>query len=116
MRFPLYGGIQGIMVGAGLGAMIANWLIGISTEAAFPFFPFIARGLLNYFVPSGGGHWGAMGPVNIPAAVELGASIPKTAMAISCGDQRTNMIRPFRALPLPGIAKPGAKDIMAIRS
>ncbi|MDR2076155.1 MAG: short-chain fatty acid transporter [Desulfovibrio sp.] len=112
VQFPLYGGIQGIMVGTGLGAMITNWFIGISTEVTFPFFTFIASGLLNFFVPSGGGHWVVMGPVNIPAAVELGASIPKTAMAISYGDQWTNMIQPFWALPLLGIAKLGAKDIM----
>ena len=100
------------MVGTGLGAMITGWFVNISTEVTFPFFTFIASGLLNFFVPSGGGHWVVMGPVNIPAAVELGASIPKTAMAIAYGDQWTNMIQPFWALPLLGIAKLGARDIM----
>jgi short-chain fatty acids transporter len=33
-------------------------------------------------------------------------------MSIAYGDQWTNMIQPFWALPLLGIAKLGAKDIM----
>ena len=33
-------------------------------------------------------------------------------MAIACGDQWTNMIQPFWALPALGIAKLSARDIM----
>lgn len=112
VQFPLYGGIQGIMVTTGLGAMITNWFVHISSDFSFPFFTFVASGFLNFFVPSGGGHYVVMGPVNFPAAVELGASVSKVAMAISYGDQWTNMVQPFWALPLLGIAKLGAKDIM----
>jgi short-chain fatty acids transporter len=112
VQFPLYGGIQGIMVGTGLGAIIANWFISVSTATTFPFFTFIASGVLNFFVPSGGGHWVVMGPVNIPAALEIGASVSKVAMASSYGDQWTNMVQPFWALPLLAIAKLGARDIM----
>jgi short-chain fatty acids transporter len=112
VQFPLYGGIQGIMLGTGLGAIIADWFISFSTATTFPFFTFLASGVLNLFVPSGGGHWVVMGPVNIPAALEIGAPVAKVAMAISYGDQWTNMVQPFWALPLLGIAKLGAKDIM----
>jgi short-chain fatty acids transporter len=48
----------------------------------------------------------------MPAAIELGVSTAKTAMAIAWGDAWTNMIQPFWALPLLGIAKLGARDIM----
>ncbi|MDR0826729.1 MAG: TIGR00366 family protein [Desulfovibrio sp.] len=112
VQFPLYGGIQGIMLGTGLGAMITNWFISFSTDATFPFFTYIASGVLNFFVPSGGGHWVVMGPVIIPAAVTIGAPVAKVAMAIAYGDQWTNMVQPFWALPLLGIAKLGPRDIM----
>jgi short-chain fatty acids transporter len=112
VQFPLYGGIQGIMVGTGLGVMIVNVFVSLATEYTFPFFVYIASGILNFFVPSGGGHWVVMGQICMDAAVKLGASPAKVAMAISYGDQWTNMVQPFWALPLLGIARLGPKDIM----
>jgi len=112
VQFPLYGGIQGIMISSGLAGIIATWFMSFSTEFTFPLFTFIAGGIINVFVPSGGGQWIVQGPINIPAAVELGVSPAKVAMSIAYGDMWTNMIQPFWALPLLGIAKLGAKDIM----
>ncbi|CAK7070955.1 MAG: Putative short-chain fatty acid transporter [Desulfovibrio sp.] len=112
VQFPLYAGIQGIMIGTGLAAIIAKWFVSISTPVTFPLFTFIAGGVINFFVPSGGGQWVVQGPINIPAGLELGVDPAKVAMSIAYGDQWTNMIQPFWALPLLGIAKLGARDIM----
>lgn len=112
LQFPLYGGIQGIMVSSGLAAIIANWFISFSTAYTFPLFTFIAGGVINFFVPSGGGQWIVQGPINIPAGAALGVEPAKVAMGIAYGDQWTNMIQPFWALPLLGIAKLGVRDIM----
>jgi short-chain fatty acids transporter len=112
VQFPLYGGIQGILIATGLAGIIANWFISISNQVTFPLLTFIAGGVINFFVPSGGGQWVVQGPINIPAGIELGVSSAKVAMSIAYGDQWTNMIQPFWALPLLGIAKLGAKDIM----
>ncbi|EGO62628.1 short-chain fatty acid transporter [Acetonema longum] len=112
LQFPLYGGIQGIMVSSGLAAIIAKWFISFSTVHTFPLFTFIAGGVINFFVPSGGGQWIVQGPINIPAGLALGVEPAKVAMGISYGDQWTNMIQPFWALPLLGIAKLGVRDIM----
>ena len=73
---------------------------------------FIAGGVINFFVPSGGGQWIVQGPINIPAGLALGVDPAKVAMSISYGDQWTNMIQPFWALPLLGIAQLGVRDIM----
>jgi short-chain fatty acids transporter len=112
LQFPLYGGIQGIMVSSGLAAIIAKWFISFSTPFTFPLFTFFAGGVINFFVPSGGGQWIVQGPINIPAGVALGVDPAKVAMSIAYGDQWTNMIQPFWALPLLGIAKLGVRDIM----
>jgi short-chain fatty acids transporter len=112
LQFPLYGGIQGIMVSSGLAAIIAKWFISFSTPFTFPLFTFLAGGVINFFVPSGGGQWIVQGPINIPAGVALGVDPAKVAMSIAYGDQWTNMIQPFWALPLLGIAKLGVRDIM----
>ena len=63
-------------------------------------------------VPSGGGQWGVQGPIVMPAADNLGVEPGRAAMAIAWGDQWTNMIQPFWALPALGVAKLSAKDIM----
>jgi short-chain fatty acids transporter len=112
VQFPLYGGIQGILIGTGLAGIIAQWFISFSTQTTFPFFTYLAGGIINMFVPSGGGQWVVQGPINIPAGMELGVNPAKVAMSRAYGDQWTNMIQPFWALPLLGIAKLGAKDIM----
>ncbi|MBS3975804.1 MAG: short-chain fatty acid transporter [Syntrophomonadaceae bacterium] len=112
LQFPLYGGIQGIMVTSGLAAIIANWFISFSTTTTFPLFTFWSAGLINLFVPSGGGQWIVQGPINIPAGAALGVPASKVAMSIAWGDAWTNMIQPFWALPLLAIAKLGIKDIM----
>jgi len=112
LQFPLYGGIQGIMVASGLAGIIAKWFISFSTAATFPLFTFFAGGVINLFVPSGGGQWIVQGPINIPAGMALGVDPAKVVMGIAYGDQWTNMIQPFWALPLLGIAKLGVRDIM----
>lgn len=112
LQFPLYGGIQGIMVGSGLAAIIAQWFISLATAKSFPVWTFLAGGLINLFVPSGGGQWIVQGPINIPAAVEIGADPARVAMGIAFGDAWTNMIQPFWALPLLAIARLGIRDIM----
>ena len=112
IQFPLYGGIQGILISSGLAALIAKGFISISTANTFPLLTFLSAGLVNVFVPSGGGQWIVQGPVNIPAALEIGANPAVVAMAIAWGDCWTNLIQPFWALPLLAVAKLGIRDIM----
>jgi len=108
----LYAGIMGMMVSSGLATIISEWFVSISTANTFPFFSFLSAGLVNFFVPSGGGQWSVQAPVMIPAGTELGVDAAKTAMAVAWGDAWTNMIQPFWALPALGIAGLGARDIM----
>jgi short-chain fatty acids transporter len=112
LQFPLYGGIQGIMVGTGLAKVIATWFVAFSTPATFYMFQFWAAGVINMFIPSGGGQWAAQGPITMEAARLLSVDPTRSAMMVAWGDQWTNMIQPFWALPLLGLAGLSAKDIM----
>jgi short-chain fatty acids transporter len=111
-QFPFYAGIMGMMVASGLAGVMSEWFVSISTAATFPLFTFYAAGLVNFFVPSGGGQWAVQAPIMLDAAQSLGVSYSKTAMAIAWGDAWTNMIQPFWALPALAIAGLRAKDIM----
>jgi short-chain fatty acids transporter len=112
LQFPLYAGIMGMMVHSGLAASISQWFVQVSTPMTFPFFTFLSAGIVNFFVPSGGGQWAVQGPIIMPAAKAIGVPLGKAAMAIAWGDAWTNMIQPFWALPLLGIAGLGIRDIM----
>jgi short-chain fatty acids transporter len=112
IQFPFYGGIMGVMVGSGLAATIANFFVTISSADTLPFWAFISGGLINMFVPSGGGQWAVQGPIMIDAAEGLNADIAKTAMGVAWGDAWTNMVQPFWTLPLLAIAGLGIRAIM----
>lgn len=112
IQFPFYAGIQGMMELSGLGGDITNFFISISNQATFPFFAFLSSGLVNFFVPSGGGHWVVQGPFIMPAAEQLGVDPGVAAMAIAYGEAWMNMAQPFWALPALAIAGLGARDIM----
>ena len=112
LQFPLYGGIQGIMIGTGLGKVIATWFVAISTPVTFYMLQFWAAGIINMFVPSGGGQWLVQGPITIEAANTMGIDMTRSAMMVAWGDQWTNMIQPFWALPLLGLAGLSARAVM----
>ena len=112
IQFPFYAGIMGMMVASGLSEQMSIWFVNISNEVTYPLFAFLSAGIVNFFVPSGGGQWAVQGPIMIPAALDLGVDTAKTAMAVAWGDAWTNMIQPFWALPLLAIAGLKVKDIM----
>ena len=112
VQFPLYFGIMGIMKYSGMIEIMSDLFIMISNENTFPVFTFLSAGIVNIFVPSGGGQWAVQGPIIIEAASKIGYSIPKSVMALAYGDQITNMLQPFWALPLLGITGLKAKEIL----
>lgn len=112
IQFPFYAGIMAVMVDTGLAQQISQGFIAIADADSLPFYSFISAGLVNMFVPSGGGQWAVQAPIVIPAAQELGADMARVAMAVAWGDAWTNLIQPFWALPVLAIAGLKAKDIM----
>jgi short-chain fatty acids transporter len=112
IQFPFYAGIMGMMTASGLAAVMSEAFVSISNDYTFHFFAFLSAGVVNFFVPSGGGQWAVQAPIMLEAAQSMGASIPKTAMAVAWGDAWTNLIQPFWALPALAIAGLKAKDIM----
>jgi short-chain fatty acids transporter len=112
IQFPLYAGIMGIMLSSGLVDVFSAGFVNISSQVTFPIFTFFSAGLVNIFVPSGGGQWVVQGPILIEASQQLGVPMEKSIMALCYGDQITNMLQPFWALPLLGITGLKAKEIL----
>ena len=117
LQFPFYAGIMGMMVaknadGVSLAGIISDFFVSISNNTTFPLWTFLSAGIVNFFVPSGGGQWAVQGPIVMPAAAKMGIEPGRAGMAIAWGDQWTNMIQPFWALPALGVAGLSARDIM----
>lgn len=112
IQFPFYAGIMAIMVQSGLAETLSSGFASIASADTLPLYAFLSAGLVNVFVPSGGGQWAVQAPVMLPAAEALGADVSRVAMAVAWGDAWTNLLQPFWALPVLGIAGLRAKDIM----
>ncbi|WP_432786916.1 Putative short-chain fatty acid transporter [Oligella sp. MSHR50489EDL] len=117
IQFPFYAAIMAMMVQSGLAATITNGFVSVASEKTFYVLSFLSAGLVNFFIPSGGGQWAVQAPVMIEAVNQMnamGANLEqaKMAMTIAWGDAWTNMIQPFWALPALAIAGLKARDIM----
>lgn len=112
IQFPLYFGIMALVRDSGLMDALASSMIAHSNETSLPITTFFSAGVVNVFVPSGGGQWAIQGPLILQAANDLDLSFGKTIMALAYGDQITNMLQPFWALPLLAITKLKARDIL----
>ncbi|MEL7473585.1 MAG: TIGR00366 family protein, partial [Planctomycetota bacterium] len=112
LQFPLYAGIRGVMEGSGLTDIMVRWLTIGATADSLPFRSFLSAALVNLFIPSGGGQWGVQGPVLMQAGSALDVPPERLVLSFAYGDQLTNMLQPFWALPLLAITRCKARDIV----
>ena len=111
LQFPLYAGIAGVLGASGLIARAAGALEGVG-PGALEVLTFAAAGVVNFFVPSGGGQFGVQGELLLRAGLSAGIEPGRMVMAFAYGDQLTNMLQPFWALPLLAITGCKAREIV----
>ncbi len=111
LQFPLYAGIMALMAASGLSGLLSS-VIATAGPALLGLATFLSAGLVNLLVPSGGGQWAVQGPIAMQAALDTGVEPKTLLMAIAYGDQWTNMIQPFWALPLLAVTGVRARDIV----
>jgi short-chain fatty acids transporter len=111
IQFPLYFGILGVMQASGMIERLSNAMVSLASSTTFPLLTFLSAGLVNFFVPSGGGQWALQSDVLLSSAEALGYDAGRTVMAFSFGDEWTNLLQPFWALPLLAITGLKAKQI-----
>jgi short-chain fatty acids transporter len=111
LLFPFFAGIQGMMASSGLATQIAEGLLAISSADTFPIIAWLSGGIVNLFVPSGGGEWIVLGPSVVQAAQDLGVPVGKATISYAVGDAHTNLLNPFWALPLLAITQIKAREM-----
>jgi len=112
VQFPLYAGIMGLMVTAGLVDQLTDGMLALSTDGTLEFWTMVSAGIVNILVPSGGGQWAVQGPIALEAAADAGVGYGAMVMAVAYGDELTNMLQPFWALPLLAVTGVRARDIV----
>jgi short-chain fatty acids transporter len=112
IQFPLYFGVMGVLDKSGLLAQFASFLAMYSPSSLFPLITLFSASVVNFFVPSGGGQWLIQGPIIVSSALQLEVPLEKALLAFAYGDQLTNMLQPFWALPLLGITGLKAKEVL----
>ncbi|MBK4999674.1 short-chain fatty acid transporter [Pseudomonas sp. S31] len=112
LQYPFYAGIMAIMAASGLVNTFSHAFTQVATPETLPFWGLLSSFVINFFAPSGGGHWMVQGPFMIEAAKTLGASISHTSMAVMLGNAWNDLVQPFWILPALALSKLKLKDIM----
>lgn len=111
LQFPLYAGIFGIIMGAGLTEILAKFFISISTKETFPVIVGAYSAILGLFLPSGGGKWIVEAPYLLEAANELKVNLGWIVQCYNAAEALPNFVNPFWMLPLLGMIGVKARDL-----
>ncbi len=112
LQFPIYAGIMGIVRFTGLVDIISGAIAKIASAFTYPIATFFATGLINFAVPSGGGHWASQGPILMKTAELIGADYGMTILSFCYADSLFNLFIPFWLLPACGILGLKPREIL----
>jgi short-chain fatty acids transporter len=112
LQFPFYAGIAGIITATHLNEQVANVFVRVSTPATFPPLVAMYSAVLGVFVPSGGSKWVIEAPYVMEAAHTLRVHLGWVVAAYDLGEALANLVQPFWMLPVLGLFKLGARDVM----
>lgn len=118
IQFPLYGSIAFIMTQAvnaqdfSLSHYIAEFFVSIASHDTFAVVMGIYSAILGFFVPSGGGKWIIEAPYVMQAAIDLKYHLGWSVQIYNAAEALPNLINPFFMLPMLGILKLKAKDVI----
>ena len=85
---------------------------GVSTPTTFPALVAVYSAVLGVFVPSGGSKWVIIAPYVMQAAHDLKVHLGWVVSAYDLGEAVANLVQPFWMLPILGLFKLGARDVM----
>ncbi|WP_287906289.1 TIGR00366 family protein [Acinetobacter sp.] len=118
IQFPLYGSIAFIMTNAinaqdlSLSHYIAEFFVSIASKETFAVVMGLYSAILGFFIPSGGGKWIIEAPYVMQAAQDLKVHLGWSVQIYNAAEALPNLINPFFMLPMLGILKLKAKDVI----
>src|SRR6201997_4368991 len=112
IQFPFYAVIFGMIVGTGIAEALAKVFASISTHNTYPLLVAIYSAVLGVFIPSGGSKWVIEAPYVLQAANLHQVHLGWVVQIYNASEALPNLVNPFWMLPLLGILKLKARDIV----
>ncbi len=112
IQFPFYGGIFGIVTMSPIARNMAHFFVRISSHGTFPLLVSLYSAILGMFVPSGGSKWIIEAPYVLQAAKDLHVHLGWVVQVYNASEALPNLINPFWMLPILGILKVRARDLV----
>ena len=112
IHFPFYAVIFGMIAGTGIAEALANLFASISTHNTYALLVATYSAILGIFIPSGGSKWVIEAPYVLQAANLNQVHLGWVVQTYNASEALPNLINPFWMLPLLGILKLKARDIV----
>jgi short-chain fatty acids transporter len=118
IQFPLYGAIATMLTavpgasGASISHHIAHLFVSIANVQIFPLVISVYSAILGFLIPSGGGKWIIEAPYVLQAAKDVHAHMGWAVQVYNAAEALPNLINPFWMLPLLGVLRLQARDIV----
>ena len=112
IQFPFYAVIFGMIVGTGIAKWLADLFVIFTTPKTFPVLVALYSAVLGVFVPSGGSKWIIEAPYILMAAVRHQVNLGWVVQIYNASEALPNMLNPFWMLPLLGVLRLRARDLV----
>lgn len=112
IQFPFYAVIFGMIVGTGIADALARLFASISTHNTYPLLVAVYSAVLGVFIPSGGSKWVIEAPYVLQAANLNQVHLGWVVQIYNASEALPNLVNPFWMLPLLGILRLKARDIV----
>src|SRR6516164_1389622 len=112
IQFPFYAVIFGMIAGTSITSWLSNLFARVTSPATYPLLVALYSAVLGVFVPSGGSKWVIEAPYVLAASHTLRVHLGWVVSAYDLGEALANLVQPFWMLPVLGLFKLGARDVM----
>src|SRR5262249_7535111 len=112
IQFPFYAVIFGMISGTIISDKLASLFVRVSTPGSYPLLVAVYSAVLGIFIPSGGSKWVIEAPYVLQAANTLHVHLGWVVQIYNASEALPNLVNPFWMLPLLGMLKLKARDIV----
>jgi short-chain fatty acids transporter len=112
IQFPFYAVIFGMIIGTGISDWLAHLFASVTTHNTYALLVALYSAVLGVFIPSGGSKWLIEAPYVLQAATLHKVHLGWVVQIYNAAEALPNLVNPFWMLPLLGILKLKARDLV----
>ena len=112
IQFPFYAVIFGMIAGTSITSWLSNLFARVTSPATYPLLVALYSAVLGVFVPSGGSKWVIEAPYVLQAANLQHVHLGWVVQIYNASEALPNLINPFWMLPLLGLLRIKARDLV----